>query len=136
MPYDYGDTGTVVTGAEPELPLPLDDPPPLAGASTTGAGAGFSTTGAGAGGGVYAGAGVYAGSCVVGGPVFSMTGGTDCDVGIVVGSELDVVVSVEVVVVGVVVVNVGSVGNGLNGGNGITGGIGTTGTSGAGASPG
>jgi hypothetical protein len=45
----YGNSGIVVTGAEPEPPLPLDDPPPLDGASITGAGAGFSITGAGAG---------------------------------------------------------------------------------------
>jgi hypothetical protein len=41
---------------------------------------------------VYAGAGVYAGSCVAGDTVFGMTGAIDCDVGFVVGSELDVVV--------------------------------------------
>jgi hypothetical protein len=57
---------------------------------------------------VYVGAGVYTDSCVTGGTVFGMTGVTG-DSGIVVGSELDVVVSevvVGVVVVGVVVVGV------------------------------
>ena len=87
---------------------------------------------------------MYTGSCVTGATVFGMTGVTG-DSGIVVGSEVDVVVSVDVVggvvvvVVGVVVdvvvvvvvvgvavvvtvvVYVGSVGNGLNGGNGMIG---------------
>jgi hypothetical protein len=74
-------------GAEPEPPLPLDDPPPLEGASITGAG--FSITGAGSGataggvygataGGVYGATagGVYFGStCVTGGSVTIDDGG-------------------------------------------------------------
>jgi hypothetical protein len=88
---------------------------------------------------------VWAGSCVAGGAVFGTTVTIDDgDDGIVEGSDDvvgggDVVVGVVVVVVGVVVtvvVNVGNVGNGLNGGSGTTDGIGITGTSGAGASRG